>query len=376
MAIVPGDQAQADAVAGVAFPRGRLSLAANDPIPTADQIGKSTLYWRVFSGLWQPVYGGSPPSMKAVGYAPSLSLSLASYQAGEILDIFAVRSGGTPGLQALSWGTANGAKGMALTNATNATPIVVTAAGHGLTTGAQVYINGVQGNLAANGVWTITYVDANNFSLDTSVGSGAYTAGGYFSARNATNMSSWAQLGVAAKNPNVFTRYLTAIESLYLGTVKMSAAGQCEDSMAKRFVWNAWNQVPRPLYVPDTTASWSYTTATLRQARAAAANQIEFVTGGYGMVHAEINIAAELASNTGPAIVSFGLGAAVALNNNVINNRGRNAAASVIETGLSASLKLPFSGGYCPLWWLEYGAGAGTCNFLGGTRGISGFVMA
>lgn len=65
---------------------------------------------------------------------------------------------------------------LAITGATNATPIVITANGHGLSTGARVSITGVLGNTAANGTWTITKVDANTFDLNTSVGNGAYTS--------------------------------------------------------------------------------------------------------------------------------------------------------------------------------------------------------
>lgn len=65
-----------------------------------------------------------------------------------------------------------------ITGATNATPIVITSASHGLLTGTRVTITSVGGNTAANATWTITRVDANTFSLDTSVGNGAYTSGG------------------------------------------------------------------------------------------------------------------------------------------------------------------------------------------------------
>lgn len=65
-----------------------------------------------------------------------------------------------------------------ITNATNATPIVVTSAGHKLTTGTQVTISGVLGNTAANGDWQVTVIDPNNFSLNGSVGNGVYTQGG------------------------------------------------------------------------------------------------------------------------------------------------------------------------------------------------------
>ncbi len=63
--------------------------------------------------------------------------------------------------------------------ATNATPIqITTSAAHGLATGNGVNIYGVVGNTAANGQWTVTYVDTTNFTLDTSVGSGVYLHSG------------------------------------------------------------------------------------------------------------------------------------------------------------------------------------------------------
>lgn len=65
-----------------------------------------------------------------------------------------------------------------ITGATNATPIVVASTAHGRTTGDQVVIIDVEGNDAANGPWTITVIDANHFSLNSSVGNGAYLAGG------------------------------------------------------------------------------------------------------------------------------------------------------------------------------------------------------
>jgi hypothetical protein len=63
-------------------------------------------------------------------------------------------------------------------DATNATPIVVKGTAHPLITGDRVIIASVVGNTAANGSWVVTVVDADNFSLDDSVGSGGYVSGG------------------------------------------------------------------------------------------------------------------------------------------------------------------------------------------------------
>jgi len=65
-----------------------------------------------------------------------------------------------------------------ITGATNASPIVITSASHGLTTGTRVTVASVGGNTAANGDFTVTRVDANTFSLDGSTGNASYTSGG------------------------------------------------------------------------------------------------------------------------------------------------------------------------------------------------------
>lgn len=85
---------------------------------------------------------------------------------------------GAAGLQTSGVGNLSFKETGTVTGATNASPIVITAASHGLTTGQKVTIASVLGNLAANGTFSITNVSANTFSLDGSTGNGAYTSGG------------------------------------------------------------------------------------------------------------------------------------------------------------------------------------------------------
>jgi len=66
----------------------------------------------------------------------------------------------------------------AITGASNASPIVITSAGHGLDSGERVTVSGCVGNTAANGTWPVTWVSSSQFSLDGSVGNGAWTSGG------------------------------------------------------------------------------------------------------------------------------------------------------------------------------------------------------
>lgn len=73
---------------------------------------------------------------------------------------------------------------VAITGATNATPIVITANAHGFANGNTVAIRGVLGNTAANNksttpTWTVSNQTTNTFELSGSSGNGAYASGGY-----------------------------------------------------------------------------------------------------------------------------------------------------------------------------------------------------
>lgn len=103
--------------------------------------------------------------------------------------------------------------GVAISGATNATPIVVTSNGHGINNGDIVAIVGVGGNTAANGVFIAANVTANTFELTaykepgvvdgTNVaGNGAYTSGGFFVnlsvAQNLDDVPGGARISTAA----------------------------------------------------------------------------------------------------------------------------------------------------------------------------------
>ncbi len=70
-----------------------------------------------------------------------------------------------------------------VTGASNDAPIKVTATAHGLATNDVVTVSGVLGNTASNGTWTITYVDADHFTLN---GSSGVNSPGYVSNADAT----------------------------------------------------------------------------------------------------------------------------------------------------------------------------------------------
>jgi hypothetical protein len=109
----------------------------------------------------------SPPVVLTVG-SIAKAVSFGNAQLGSVTTVVAASSGAVPG-----------ATNLTVVGATNATPIQVTVAGpHGLVDGNFATVEGVLGNTNANGTFQITRVDATNFTLNGSVGNGAYVAGG------------------------------------------------------------------------------------------------------------------------------------------------------------------------------------------------------
>ncbi len=74
---------------------------------------------------------------------------------------------------------------VSVTGASNATPIRITASGHGLTSGDRVFVSGVGGNTAANGNWWATVISSSAFDIYSDsarttgvAGNGSYASGG------------------------------------------------------------------------------------------------------------------------------------------------------------------------------------------------------
>lgn len=68
--------------------------------------------------------------------------------------------------------------GVAISGATNTTPIVITSTPHGIVDVSYATVSGVTGNLGANGSWIVEAVSPTQLRLKNSVGTGAYVSGG------------------------------------------------------------------------------------------------------------------------------------------------------------------------------------------------------
>ncbi len=66
---------------------------------------------------------------------------------------------------------------------------------------------------------------------------------------------------------------------LYVGTCRTAGLGVTEDSAEKRWLWNAFNQVPRYLFKGEDAAAYAYTGATWRAANNDSGNRLDILCG-------------------------------------------------------------------------------------------------
>jgi hypothetical protein len=85
-------------------------------------------------------------------------------------------------------------------------------------------------------------------------------------------------------------------------------SGQTEDSATKRHLWNYYNRDRRPLQRFETTATWTYSTATVRQANGSTtSNQVDVVVG-WQDADLDLTLQGVVVDNTGAVDVSAGIG--------------------------------------------------------------------
>lgn len=262
------------------LPQGYLSNNSTQPVIMNDNINQGTLYYHNFVGDKLPIYNG----VMMVPYVfPKLSLILdaTGHASGSMYDAFGIISNGEPILVS---GPAWRQPGIAITGATNASPIVITANSHGLSNGDEVVVSGVQGNTAANGIWTVANKTANTFELSGSTGNAAYTTATGFAASRGTGAGTtqlsratpggiWVNAVSMTGRNNSVNYTIAAGQATYLGSF-FCGAGAAQVTCHKTYggtrrweIFNAYNRQPINLTFGDTTATWTYNSATWRQAR-------------------------------------------------------------------------------------------------------------
>lgn len=148
-------------------------------------------------------------------------------------------------------------------------------------------------------------------------------------------------------------------QKLFVGSVRTVTASQFNDSYARRHVWNYYNRVQRALLVTDGTATWTYTTATVRQANGSTANQVSIVVGV-----AEVAIDLTLtvvAVNNGGNSISAGIGEG----STTTYASGTFTTGGTVTLPLTARLSKFPAVGYQFYSWNEWSTAAGTTTWYG-----------
>jgi hypothetical protein len=89
----------------------------------------------------------------------------------------------------------------------------------------------------------------------------------------------------------------------YLGTFFTTSTTQTEDSLLKRYVFNATNRVRRPLERIETTANWPGSGTSWRQVNGSSANQVGVLIG---LSDIPVHVATYLLAGDGSSITSIG----------------------------------------------------------------------
>lgn len=158
------------------------------------------------------------------------------------------------------------------------------------------------------------------------------------------------QNGVLVKSGTASKRYVGTFRTT--GTI-----GQCEDSAAKRLVWSYYNRVRRDMLMAVATSTWTYSTATFRQANADTANQLEFVVGvsGESEVHAEIHAGVTVTVAGTLAMVGIGEDSTTAIASKSYQEYYQVPVITHIHRMASTYDGAPAAGRHI-LVWIEYGA--------------------
>lgn len=251
-------------------PQGRLSFASGSPTPSNLGASLTTIYYNNYVGNLVPVWNGSSTVLLAIG-GGVISDAVPNSGAGVVLannvvDIFGVNVGGV----------------LTLCHATN----------------------------GSGGGWA-----SDTGGSNTNRGTG-YTAlnkasSGFLSNANAlTNCFNGAtNLGTIPANQATYlgTAY-TIGNGLFTWNQFIVSSGGCSGSSAAVLgIWNYYNRIEYNLQCVDSGSPYTYTSATIRQARASSGNQLQYVKG-VNEDQETIYVNGTVATTGSSARVNFGFG--------------------------------------------------------------------
>lgn len=305
-------------------PGGRLTLASGVPVMTTDQAGATSIYYAPFAGKYVPIYNGT--SMQLYPFTASdsdtvgLSIALGTnWAANTIYDVFI----------GLNSSTVTLCSGPAWTNSGAGT----SARGSGAGTTQLALFKGLQTNAVSI---TCRFNNTTTFTC---------------AANQCTYVGSF------------ITNGSTGTIDFKFGSAASGGGAAC------LCVYNAYNQVSQRGTVQDSVSTYTYTTASYRQANASTGNQVNFLVGLAGGSITVMN-SAQVFNSTGGVLAAAGIG----IDSTTINSAQIQMAAQA-PASTSASTTATYMGNPAPGFHyaarLEYSQVSGTTTW-DGTAGVTG----
>jgi hypothetical protein len=296
-------------------PQGRATLTSGVAVTTSDVTGATNVYFTPSGGNQVPIYNGT--SFVSTTFA-ELTLALDStaahagyQQSGFNFDLFVINDAGTV-------------------------------------------------RLGTGPSWAAGAVAGSDTARGTGAGSTELQLlNGFWTNKNTITI----RFGSASGN----TVSVAANQATYVGTIRTTADGVTEDSLLKRFVYNAYNQSRRQLLRQEPTASWTWSTASYHQANASSANQIAYVAGLTGAELSATVVTVVLNSTSTPRIVYAGIGLdSTTVNSRTISNFNRLGDATLSSPGGPTAHYTGYAQlGYHYIAWLEKGNGTDVQTWFG-----------
>jgi len=179
------------------------------------------------------------------------------------------------------------------------------------------------------------------------------------------------QSGLIIKSGTAAYRWVGTIRASGTNVTADSGGGSTTQVGGKRFVWNAYQQVPRSLSVIDTANTWTYANSGIRVADGATApsNCVEWVTGTASTVfNGQLVTSVDLQGNVS-ALAHAGIGIDSATVFSGLRGSGYISATAAAIVTINASYVGMPGLGYHYASWLENGADGTTSLWLGDNGG-------
>lgn len=268
-------------------PQGRLTLSSGEPVMTADQTGKTSIFYTPYVGANVPIYDGSAfvPTLfteRSNDLTQSSTGKAGPAAAGpyQVIDVFVWNDDGTIRLtRGPRWRRSSA---IAITVAS---PAVVTWNAHGLYDGATIRFPSTTGavptGISLNTDYFVTKIDANSFKLSTTLtnqiaGTFINTSGGQTGVITADNYTVDRGSGAGScelerlngiwVNKHDIAYGPSARKGTYVGTIYTNSASQVDFKMGSTAagfgeaiigIWNAYNRVNVKGTVLTLAGSWS-----------------------------------------------------------------------------------------------------------------------